>query len=249
MLTEERYSIILDKVKSRETVKIQDLIEATGASESTIRRDLTELEKKKFIKRIHGGARLMERMTDEPSMDEKSAKNLHQKKEIARLAASFIEKGDCIFLDAGTTTRQLVEFLPEDDLIVVTNGLMHVEALMQKGIRTYLTGGVIKPKTNALIGRGAIDSLRAYRFDKAFMGTNGVHYESGYTTPDPEEAQVKAEAMSLSREVYVLADAEKIGEIAFARFGELQDSTLITEEIEENASLYHKQTTVKEVRS
>ncbi|MDZ5711169.1 DeoR/GlpR family DNA-binding transcription regulator [Jeotgalibacillus sp. HH7-29] len=247
MLTEERYSIILDKLKSFETVKIQELIDITGASESTIRRDLTELEKKKFIKRIHGGARRMERKMDEPGMEEKSVKNLHQKQQIAQAAAALVEEGDCIFIDAGSTTSHMIPFLPEGDIIVVTNGLMHIEALMKKGIRTYLTGGAVKPKTNALIGRGAIDSLNGYRFDKAFMGTNGVHYESGYTTPDPEEAQVKAAAISLSREAFVLADSEKIGEIAFARFGELSEAVLITETFEENAELYKNQTSVKEV--
>ncbi|MDG5471111.1 DeoR/GlpR family DNA-binding transcription regulator [Jeotgalibacillus sp. ET6] len=250
MLTDERFALILECVKHQDIVKIQELVERTGASESTIRRDLTELENKKFIKRVHGGARLLKGKLQEASVPEKSSKSLHEKKKIAQFAASKVEKGDCIFIDAGTTTQQMIGYLPHEEIVVVTNGLMHVEELLERGIKTYLIGGAVKPRTNAMVGRGALESIKAYRFDKAFMGTNGVHPEFGYTTPDPEEAQVKELAISLSREVFMLADDSKIGEIAFASFGNIKDAYLIVNELEEETeTLYQKQTTVKVVGS
>ncbi|TDL32998.1 DeoR/GlpR transcriptional regulator [Jeotgalibacillus sp. S-D1] len=250
MLTDERFSLILELVKHHDIVKIQELVHLTGASESTIRRDLTELEKKKFIKRVHGGAKLLKGKLQEASVPEKSSKSLQEKKKIAQYAASQVEEGDCIFIDAGTTTQQMIEFLPDKEIVVVTNGLMHLEGLLLKEIKTYVIGGVIKPRTNAVIGRGALESMNAYRFDKAFMGANGVHHEFGYTTPDPEEAQVKQLAMTLSRETFILADEGKLGEIAFSKFAEMKDGTLITNELDDDVqSLYRKQTKVKVVGS
>lgn len=248
MLTEERYAFILERVKEQEVVKIQELVDAIGASESTIRRDLTELEKKKFIKRVHGGARRLAGKLQEPTVGEKTSKNLQEKQRIAQYAASLVEEGDCIFLDAGTTTRHMLPFLPDKEIVVVTNGLMHIEHLLTRGFKTYVIGGMIKPRTNAMVGRGALESMKDYRFDKAFMGTNGVHPEFGYTTPDPEEAQVKELAISLSREAYILADDSKIGEIAFAKFGEIKEAMLITNELDHvSESKYMNQTTVKVV--
>jgi DeoR family fructose operon transcriptional repressor len=148
LLTPERHRIILDVLKDKQSVKIQELVDLTNSSESTIRRDLTQLEEEKYLKRIHGGAALLQGKLSEPNIIEKSAKNLHQKKLIAKEAASSIEEGDCIFLDAGTTTLQMVEYLPtEKELVVVTNGLTIIEPLMKKGLKTYLIGGFLKPIT------------------------------------------------------------------------------------------------------
>ena len=90
----------------------------------------------------------------------------------------------------------MIEFLPLKDIVVVTNGLMHLKPLLNKGISTYLIGGLAKQNTNAFIGRGALASLDLYRFDKCFMGVNGIHPQFGYTTPDQEEAMVKQKAIA-----------------------------------------------------
>ncbi|WP_317951244.1 DeoR/GlpR family DNA-binding transcription regulator, partial [Rossellomorea marisflavi] len=141
MLTDERHRIILDLLKDKETIKIHEIVEMTDASESTIRRDLTQLEQEKFLKRVHGGASRLQGKLKELSVSEKSSKNLHEKRLIGQYAASLIEDGDCIFLDAGTSTLSLIDYLPQMDIVVVTNGLTHVDLLLQKGFKTYLVGG------------------------------------------------------------------------------------------------------------
>jgi len=119
---------------------------------------------------------------------------------------------------------------------------------LKKGIRTYLIGGFVKPKTNAMVGRGAIESIRQYRFDKAFIGTNGVHPQYGLTTPDPEEAQVKKQAIDLSREAYVLADEEKFGEISFSKIAEIDEVIIITNSLEDDQKVsFANQTMIKVV--
>ncbi|WP_042220498.1 DeoR/GlpR family DNA-binding transcription regulator [Oceanobacillus manasiensis] len=234
MLTMERQSIIVDLLKEKQTVTIQEMIDVTKASESTIRRDLTELEKKKMLTRIHGGATRTEQKIREMSILEKSTKNLQDKKRIAQHAASLVEDGDCIFLDAGTTTFQMIPFLQHKDIVVVTNGLNLVERLMEHEISTYLTGGKIKTKTSALIGQKAIESIKSYRFDKCFLGVNGFDLKFGYTTPDPEEASIKQIAGNFAKRAYVLADHSKLNKVNFAKIGDLEEATLITGNLPEN---------------
>ncbi len=248
MLTEERHRIILDLLKEREAIKIQEIADVTNASESTIRRDLTQLEQEKYLKRIHGGASRLQGKLKELSVSEKSSKSFHEKQMIGKYAASLIENGDCIFLDAGTTTLSMIDFLPDLDIVVVTNGLTHVDLLLQKGFKTYVAGGYVKPITKAMVGSGAVESLQQYRFDKAFMGTNGIHTQYGFTTPDPEEAQVKRTAIELSREAMFLSDDSKFGEIAFSKIVDLEKAMIITNALDtDHETAFMKQTTIKVV--
>lgn len=154
MLTPERHKLILQLLKEKGVVKIQDLVDMTETSESTIRRDLTQLEEGKYLKRIHGGAARLQGKLQEPSMSEKSARNLQQKRQIAQYAASLVEEGDSIYLDAGSTVTEMIPFLPAKEIVVVTNGLMHINALLERNIKTFLIGGFAKSQTKAIIGRG-----------------------------------------------------------------------------------------------
>ncbi|MBB3905836.1 DeoR/GlpR family DNA-binding transcription regulator [Anoxybacteroides rupiense] len=248
MLTAERHRLILELLAEKKVVKLQELVEATASSESTIRRDLNQLEKEKKLRRVHGGAAVLHQKREELSILEKSEKYIQEKRMIAQYAAGFVEAGDCIYLDAGTTTLELIPHLNDKDLIVVTNGITHLEALLEKNIPTYLLGGLIKKKTKALIGRGALHSLENYSFDKCFIGVNGIHLEYGYTTPDPEEAMVKSMAIKLSRQAYVLADHSKINESTFAKIADLPAATIITDELDEELlEQYEAKTEVKVV--
>lgn len=250
MLTPERQRLILQMIKEKSVVKIQDIVELTGASESTIRRDLTQLEQEKYLKRVHGGAAKLQGKLQEPSMIEKSTKNLQEKQRIAKYAASLIEAGDSIYVDAGSTTFEMIPFLPKKEIVVVTNGLMHLNLLLEREIPTYIIGGYAKQKTKAIIGRGALDSLEQYRFDKCFLGVNGIHPEFGYTTPDQEEAIIKQMALKMSREAFVLADNTKFSEVSFAKIVDIHEATIITEDIDEEIfTQFESKTSIKVVTS
>lgn len=250
MLTPERYQLIMDQIEKRDVVKIQELISMTNASESTIRRDLSTLEERGFLKRVHGGASKLSNSRQEPDMLEKSSKNLQDKLKIAEKAASLLEEGDCIYLDAGTTTLHMIDFIDHTkDIVVVTNGVMHIDALIRKGIPFYLLGGYVKHRTGAMIGGASLTAVSQYRFDKSFLGVNGVHIEAGFTTPDPDEALLKTKAVRQAKNAYVLADPSKFGEISFAAFAALGDAAIITTEAEELAfDNYQEKTVVKVVK-
>ncbi|WP_077307715.1 DeoR/GlpR family DNA-binding transcription regulator [Terribacillus halophilus] len=250
MLTPERQELILQMLQEQRNVSIPEFSEAANASVSTIRRDLIELEKKQLLTRVHGGATITSSLSYEMSYTEKETHNKTGKQEIAAFAASLVGENDCIFLDAGTTANAMIPYLTGKNVTVVTNGLTHLEALYEKDLTVYVTGGLVKDKTRTLIGRGALAALSQYRFDKCFLGTNGVHMHNGYTTPDPEEASIKRQAMLRSNETFILADSSKLGQTTFAHIADLSEATLIVDSI--NAKLqaaYEKLTSLKVVDS
>ena len=198
MLAEERFALILDLLARQRTATVQELCEALSASESTIRRDLNELDKLGKLNKVHGGATLPDSpfRTDEPTMAAKETLAVDQKQSIAQAAASLVQPEDFVFLDAGSTTLAVARLLsgPALKASYVTNGVAHARLLAQKGCRVFLPGGLLRPQTEAIIGAAALTALQQYNFTKAFMGANGVALEAGFTTPDPEEAAVKAAA-------------------------------------------------------
>ncbi|GGE50759.1 DeoR family transcriptional regulator [Pullulanibacillus camelliae] len=247
MLTPERHQFILSLLKAHGVVKLQDLVEATQASESTIRRDLIQLEEAHRLKRVHGGASLLHGNRIEPSYESKAAIHFTEKQRVAQLAASLIADGDSVYLDAGTTTLQMIPYLHQNDLTIVTNGVTLIEPLINQGLTVYLLGGLVKAKTKAVIGSAALAGLQAYRFDKSFIGVNGIHHEFGYTTPDPEEARIKQTAHYLSQETFVVADHSKLGEVSFSKIVDLNAATLIIDQLDENQEVYAAETEVRVV--
>ncbi len=250
MLTPERQQYIIEKINQNGFIKIQELVNELHTSESTIRRDLSQLEDMSILKRVHGGAELVKKRSIEPTILEKSTSRTNEKEAIARKAASMIDDGDCIYLDAGTTTLAMIPFIQHKPITVVTNGIMQATALQESDIITYLIGGRIKKSTNALIGSQAINTINNFRFDKVFLGINGIHPEWGFSTPDPEEAILKRSAIDLSKEAFILADSSKFDETSFARVAELNQATIITTGMDSaKLAKYKVNTKIKVVKS
>ncbi|MDA3730830.1 DeoR/GlpR family DNA-binding transcription regulator [Niameybacter massiliensis] len=247
MLIEERQQLILQILKQKGTVSVAELVELYNASESTIRRDLATLDEKGYLQKIHGGAMLKSGIAThvEYKMSTKQAMHIEDKRQIAKKAASIIQDGDVIYLDAGTTIEALIDYIEANDLVVVTNGIGHVQKLLQKGIQTIILGGSVKMNTEAVVGAGAVAELEKYQFTKGFFGANGVSAEQGFTTPDIEEAMVKQKALNKCNEAYVLADNSKVDEVSFVRFASLEQANFITNG--KLPSQFYEQTTIIEV--
>ena len=232
MLAEERFSLIMEQLDRKRTVTVQELCEALNTSESTIRRDLTELDRQGKLNKVHGGATLLDSrfLADEPTMEAKETLAVEQKRSIAQAAAQLITAEDFVFIDAGTTTLELVRALTGVALkaTYVTNGVAQARLLAQKGCRVYLPGGLLRPQTEAIVGAPAVSSIQQYKFTKAFMGANGVALEAGFTTPDPEEAAVKAAALRRAREAWFLVDDSKFARVYPAVIAELHAGAILT---------------------
>jgi DeoR family fructose operon transcriptional repressor len=232
MLAEERFGQILDLLNKQRTATVQELCEALGTSESTIRRDLTELDRLGKLNKVHGGATLPDNrfQAEEPTMQAKETLAVPQKRAIAAAAAALIHAEDFVFIDAGSTTLELVRALEGEALQAnyVTNGVAHARTLAQKGCRVFLPGGLLRPQTEAIVGAAAVSSLQQYNFTKAFMGANGVALEAGFTTPDPEEAAVKATVVHRARESWFLVDDAKFARICPAVIADLHSGAILT---------------------
>lgn len=230
MITTQRYELILNFLNEHGNGTISDFVKMTGTSSATIRRDLTHLEDEGLLSRIHGGATI-DRIEGEASYTDKAIRNLKDKIQIAKTAASLIEDGDTLFIDAGTSTYEMLPFINKKNLTIVTNSVTLISSLVRDGHLVYLLGGKVKPTTYAIIGTEAVDKLNSLSFDKCFIGTNGIDTTHGYSTPDAEEAAIKRTALKQSKAKYVLGDGSKFYKTAFVKFARLGDAVLITNDL------------------
>src|SRR5699024_5936757 len=159
MLTEERHQFILQTLKRDEIVKVKYLMRRLGCSESTVRRDLEQLENEEKLKRIHGGAQRIYHLDDELTTSEKSFKNIQEKKTIGEIAASLIQNNKVIITDARTTTFTMIPFIGGKTTTVLTNAIQHASLLADLQIATILIGGKIKHDTKAIIGSSSVHQL------------------------------------------------------------------------------------------
>ncbi|MGL4819388.1 MAG: DeoR/GlpR family DNA-binding transcription regulator [Bacilli bacterium] len=234
MLSQQRHKMIKDLLDTHRVVKMQTIVETTGASESTIRRDLSQLEEEGVLVRVHGGAQRVQSAREEESFAEKVDHAVTEKVKIAQKASTLVTNGMRIFLDAGTTTMAMIPFLKEKRITVVTNSLPITNTLLEHGVPTYVIGGQLKKSTQALVGYYAREALLNYHFDLVFLGMNAVSVASGYTTPDPDEALVKKVAIERSKEAYVLVDEAKFHADAFCTVCPLHRAKMITCTSDEN---------------
>ncbi|MBO1199918.1 DeoR/GlpR transcriptional regulator [Staphylococcus simiae] len=226
IITEKRHDLILEQLGQKDFLTLQELIDRTGCSASTIRRDLSKLQEQGKLQRVHGGAMLTSNRMVEANLTDKMATNLEEKESIAKIAAQQVKDNDCIFIDAGSTTLEMIKHIKAKNVIAVTNGLTHVQVLLQQGIKTLMLGGQIKDNTLATVGSSAVETLRRYRFDKAFLGMNGLDMSFGLTTPDEQEALVKQTAIQLANQSFILIDHSKFNKVFFARVS-INDQTVI----------------------
>lgn len=248
MLTEDRYQKILELLDKHQTVSLKQLKNTLKASESTIRRDLSFLEKENKLNRIHGGAKKKIVFDSEYSMTEKTTKNSQEKHLIARYAASLVEEGDFLYLDAGSTTLAMLPYLKNKKIKIVTNGILNANILADLNIDTILIGGRIKASTKAVIGSQALKQLEQFRFSKVFLGINGIDSEYGLTTPDNEEALLKQTAMSAANDTYFLADSSKFNKVTFCHVADLEGQTILTNYTDKNVTdSFKKLAIIKEI--
>ena len=231
MFAEQRQQQILQILDTRGSVTLTELTRLLRASESTVRRDLQEMDKKGLLVRVFGGAMSINSKTDlrEEGVSEKQTVNILEKQRIGKYAAALIKPDDFVYIDAGTTTGAMIPFITEYTSVYVTNAVAHGLELARRGFRVNLIGGEIRGVTEAIVGNAACEEIRAFNFTKCFMGTNGVNSENGFTTPDINEAIIKGCAITQSRERYVLCTSEKFHIISPVRFASFTDATIITD--------------------
>lgn len=241
MFAEERQLLIAELVADRGRVTVGQLADRFRITPETVRRDLDTLEAIRALRRVHGGAVAMNKLSmTEPSLRERQTQRQAEKSRIAAAALALIptSRTASIILDSGTTTERLADLLvdwqptsPGDQLLVITNALpIALKLSANDEIQLHILGGRVRGLTSAIVGASTTGQLEALRADIAFVGTNGVDAAFGFSTPDTVEAAVKTAMVRSARRVVALADSSKLGEETLVRFAALSDvDTLITD--------------------
>ncbi|MBO1264435.1 DeoR/GlpR transcriptional regulator [Proteiniclasticum sp. SCR006] len=217
MFAEERQRKIIEMMEESSSLKVAELAAHFDVSESTIRRDLQELEEHQILKRTHGGAVSIQKRGFEPTFKEKKEEFSHEKKRIGELAAELVEDGYSVILDTGTTTLEIAKRIRNKKITVITNSLDIAEELSEvENIELIMTGGTLRGNTRAMVGYLTENTLKNFRADIAFIGANGITGKDGATTPNHVEAMTKRAMIASANRVYLVADTSKFGNVSFA---------------------------------
>lgn len=228
MSSRTRQTAIAAALKGHSELTVKELAELCDTSEITIRRDLTALAAKGLVVRTHGGAMLPETT----SFHQKDQRNAEAKAHIGQLAATFIEAGDVIFMDCGSTVFQMCAHLRKlERLTIITNSLPIVtELLGQPGFYFNLVGGEIDAGRRAVHGSMALEHISRYRAAKAFVGVDGISLAGGLSASSEKEASITLAMARQANETFLLCDSSKIEVDSYLAFAPVSMvSSLVTD--------------------
>lgn len=231
MLKEERFSKIIELVNEKGSVKTTEVSEFLDTSLATVRRDFNELHALNKIVKVFGGASSIKNaqfISTEDDLDYKFTINTKEKDLIGKFAASLISENDFVYLDAGSSVEALIDYISAENTYYVTNSLTIGKKLSLIGKKVFIVPGEFKKGTGALIGASTCEYLDKFNFSIGFFGTNGIHEQVGFTTPDINEAMVKSKAISRCNKVYCLADSSKFGKVSKVTFSNNPNLEIIT---------------------
>lgn len=219
---------ILARLQETGALRIAELSQMFDVSDETVRRDLAVLQEQGLLTRTRGGA-LVEGVRLETSFQRRMRENGVEKREIARIAAGYVEDGSTIIIDSGSTMAYLVsELLGKRDLVVITNGINHVEDLLSNpSLTVVVTGGVVRRATVGAAGPLAVEGLSSLHADHTFLATHGFSAEAGMMYPSFDEVEVKRAMISAGAEVTLLADGTKSGRASMVKVAPLSRLTRI----------------------
>ena len=209
----QRKDQILKLLAENGMMKAGDFAEKFQVSMETIRRDLTELEEAKMIRRVHGGAVLYTEYGVEPDYTYRTIANYNDKLKIASKAAEMVQDGDSIIIDIGTTTLEFAKFLRDKkNLTVFTNSLkIAMELMDEKEITVILLGGKVRLGEGTTSGFWAEQMMKEFHVDKLFLGVGAITPECGVMDYHIEESNLRRLCVKCAKQVFALADFSKFG--------------------------------------
>lgn len=236
MLKAERRDRILGYLAERSLLAVKDAVRLLDVGELTVRRDFNALAAEGLAERIRGGIRL-ERQADMQPFGLREVSHGPAKTAIGRRAAGLLQDGDTVFIDGGTTTYQVADFLPNCRLRVITNSLRLAARLESRlhvlpKLELFVTGGLLHPNSGLLVGPGARQSLEQYHADWAFLSAGGVNAQGIFNTNEPV---VDSERVMIAQaeKVVVMADHSKIGRHAMCHVCKLDAIDMILTDADE----------------
>ncbi|MDT3426732.1 DeoR family myo-inositol catabolism operon transcriptional repressor [Paenibacillus forsythiae] len=222
MLKTKRIKQIQDYIIEHNTVSLDELVAVFDVSKNTIRRDIQELVEGGEVKKVYGGVAAV----NPPliSFNDRRSRGHAEKQRIAKAAAEYVADGDIIYIDSGTTTLEMIEYIKHMNLTIITSNLDFILGSLPYGnLNIISTGGVLERKTKSFASFKNMDLLKAYNINKAFMASTGISIFSGVTNSSPLESEIKQIVVERCQEVFLLVDHHKFGRHALMTYCKLQD--------------------------
>jgi len=222
-----RRNEILKLINNDKTVLVNDLAKRFLVSKITIRRDLKYLEAQGLIKIHYGGASVLSGNSKETSYDIKKGLEQAYKNKIAKEACKIVQNGNVIILDCGTTTSEMVEYLNEKDITIITNNYM-VPKLIRNfdRVKLILLGGEYDRKSNGVVSSKTILDVENYHADFAFISTQGIS-EYGLTVPTQTDCDVKKSLCKSAKRTILILDSSKFDHDFSCKFLNINELDMI----------------------
>ncbi|SMC99602.1 DeoR/GlpR family DNA-binding transcription regulator [Sporomusa malonica] len=210
MLPSERQKKIVDLLATKDILTISELMTIFDISIETVRRDLTLLEKQGSIQKVYGGAKLKDISFGEPTLENRLMDRLSQKEAIGKKCSEFINDGDCIFIDSGSTTFHIAKQLTnKKNLTIITNSIPVVNELISTDFEIIIIGGRIRHNERSVVTYDYIFNFSELNIQKSFICASGITVENGVSDFNMQEAVTRKIIIERSKEVFVAADSSK----------------------------------------
>jgi DeoR family transcriptional regulator of aga operon len=228
----ERHQFILQRLKERGSVTIQELSDWMGVSGVTIRKDLKLLEDKSLLFRTRGGGSITNPYAFEKPIAEKALIRAEEKQKIAKAALALIGQNDSIIISSGTTVFELARCLhPTEKLIVITPAVKVAAELSNRtNVEVMQLGGLIRPNSSSVVGSYAEQMLDNLSCGLLFVGVDGIDFDFGLSISNLTETSLNQKMIDAAQTVAVLADCSKFGKRGIGKIGNIdQIHFLITD--------------------
>lgn len=219
---------------SRGRVDVADLAEQFNVTTETIRRDLSDLQERKVLRRVHGGAVPWESLRFEPLLAVRGDQQLAEKRRIGAAAVAELPDGGAILVDSGSTTARFCEALPRDrQLTVITNSILNAQALADfDNVDVVMLGGTLRKNTMAMVDAATVDEVAQLTVDALFISCDGMSPGRGLTTPYRSEAALKQAMIKAARRVVALVDHSKLDRDQLFKFADWSDLDVLVTDTE-----------------
>ena len=245
LLAVERQQRIREILEAEGVVRSTELAQLLNVSVVTIRSDLRELEQQHVCETIHGGAIAPKKIIDQENilLHKRAELNADEKRRIGAYAASLVEDGMTIIVDAGSTAVQMIDQLPPDLRFVrIITPALNVAALAAPypHIELVMTGGVLRGLTHSLIGSSVVRGIQQFHADIVFLGSAGWNVENGLTTGQMSEYEVKRVMLDQADRKILVSDSSKFGKRAPIHIADLTEIDLLITDTKLTNSEAHK---------
>lgn len=212
MIKEVRIKKIQEYIDEKESVSLDELVSVFNVSKNTIRRDIQEMMKSGKYKKIYGGISVKHDSIKKglDPFSERSVRNKKEKQIIGKLAGALVKDDDIIFVDSGTTTIEMFEYIKDKHITIVTNNIdLIMKCIPHDNLTVICIGGILERQTNSFGNINSMEFLNIYNINKAFMSSTGISITNGVTNASPIESKLKEAVVRRCEEVYLLIDHEK----------------------------------------